>query len=188
MPTSHGQAKRGGRARVPDDSWSAAWSAHVDGLGEFAERRERGRCYLIEGAVLELQVERGRICARVRGSRVYHPTIVVQPLAEPVRAGLRELACVEGCSRRDLLRAALATPQCGLLPRLRELAMVCSCPDHLRWTRGPCKHIFAALYAVGPRLDGEPELLFVLRGVEPDELLAQRRRSRSARTRGVTAP
>jgi uncharacterized Zn finger protein len=35
-----------------------------------------------------------------------------------------------------------------------------------------CKHVAAALYGVGARLDEEPQLLFVLRGVDEKELLA----------------
>ena len=193
MSRSQAQAKRGARAAAV--SCSAAWSAHIDGFGDFAERRERGRAYLHEGAVLELKVEPGRISARVQGSRVYRPTIVVQPLAPAMRAGFREFACAEGCAPDDLLRAALTVPRCGVLPGLRELAMVCTCPDHLRWSRGPCKHLFAALYAVGPRLDDDPGLLFTLRGVELAELAGASRVRRARRgsrarpaARGVTAP
>jgi uncharacterized Zn finger protein len=35
-----------------------------------------------------------------------------------------------------------------------------------------CKHVAAALYGVGARLDEQPQLLFVLRGVDEKELLA----------------
>jgi uncharacterized Zn finger protein len=35
-----------------------------------------------------------------------------------------------------------------------------------------CKHVAAALYGVGARLDEKPELLFVLRGVDENDLLA----------------
>ena len=35
-----------------------------------------------------------------------------------------------------------------------------------------CKHVAAALYGVGARLDEQPQLLFVLRGVDESELIA----------------
>jgi uncharacterized Zn finger protein len=35
-----------------------------------------------------------------------------------------------------------------------------------------CKHISAVLYGVGARLDTQPELLFLLRGVDHQELIA----------------
>ena len=45
----------------------------------------------------------------------------------------------------------------------------CSCPD---WAT-MCKHVAAVLYGVGARLDEQPELLFRLRGVDEQELIAR---------------
>jgi uncharacterized Zn finger protein len=56
----------------------------------------------------------------------------------------------------------------GLFPSPDEITLSCSCPD---WA-GMCKHVAAALYGVGARLDEKPQLLFVLRGVDENELFA----------------
>ena len=56
----------------------------------------------------------------------------------------------------------------GLFPSPQEIKLSCSCPD---WA-DMCKHVAAALYGVGARLTKSPELLFVLRGVDENELLA----------------
>ena len=56
----------------------------------------------------------------------------------------------------------------GLFPTPDEIKLSCSCPD---WA-DMCKHVAAALYGVGARLDEQPRLLFVLRGVDESELLA----------------
>ena len=56
----------------------------------------------------------------------------------------------------------------GLFPSPEEIKLSCSCPD---WA-DMCKHVAAALYGVGARLDEKPQLLFVLRGVDENELLA----------------
>jgi uncharacterized Zn finger protein len=56
----------------------------------------------------------------------------------------------------------------GLFPAPEEITLACSCPD---WA-DMCKHVAAALYGVGARLDEKPELLFVLRNVNEKELLA----------------
>ncbi|MGZ3747177.1 MAG: SWIM zinc finger family protein [Pseudobdellovibrionaceae bacterium] len=45
----------------------------------------------------------------------------------------------------------------------------CSCPDSAEM----CKHIAAVMYGVGAKLDNEPELLFLLRKVDPADLLSQ---------------
>src|SRR5205823_9065345 len=55
----------------------------------------------------------------------------------------------------------------GLFPKPVEIEMRCSCPD---WA-GMCKHIAATLYAVGARLDRQPDLLFLLRCVDHLELI-----------------
>lgn len=56
----------------------------------------------------------------------------------------------------------------GLFPKPGELKLWCSCPD---WAV-MCKHVAAVLYGVGSRLDTRPELLFVLRGVDAEELVS----------------
>jgi uncharacterized Zn finger protein len=56
----------------------------------------------------------------------------------------------------------------GLFPSPDEIELSCSCPD---WA-DMCKHVAAALYGVGARLDENPALLFVLRGVDESELIA----------------
>jgi uncharacterized Zn finger protein len=56
----------------------------------------------------------------------------------------------------------------GLFPAPAEIKLACSCPD---WA-DMCKHVAAVLYGVGARLDQTPQLLFVLRGVDENELLA----------------
>ena len=48
-----------------------------------------------------------------------------------------------------------------------EISLSCSCPD---WAV-MCKHVAAVLYGVGARLDESPELLFLLRGVDQEELI-----------------
>jgi uncharacterized Zn finger protein len=50
----------------------------------------------------------------------------------------------------------------GLFPAPDQIEMRCSCPDAATM----CKHVAAALYGVGARLDEKPELLFVLRAVD----------------------
>jgi uncharacterized Zn finger protein len=56
----------------------------------------------------------------------------------------------------------------GLFPLPGEMSFTCSCPDSARM----CKHVAAVLYGVGARLDNKPELLFALRGVDHEELIA----------------
>ena len=57
----------------------------------------------------------------------------------------------------------------GIFPSPKEISLSCSCPDSATM----CKHVAAAMYGVGARLDDQPELLFLLRGVEPAQLIAK---------------
>jgi uncharacterized Zn finger protein len=57
----------------------------------------------------------------------------------------------------------------GLFPHPREIDLDCSCPDYADM----CKHVAAVLYGVGARLDKNPELLFLLRGVDHGELVGE---------------
>ena len=57
----------------------------------------------------------------------------------------------------------------GLFPTPKEIDLDCSCPD---WA-DLCKHVAASLYGVGARLDQNPGLLFLLRGVDPTDLISK---------------
>ena len=57
----------------------------------------------------------------------------------------------------------------GLFPKPAEIRFSCSCPDYASM----CKHVAAVLYGVGARLDAQPELLFRLRAVDENDLVAR---------------
>ena len=56
----------------------------------------------------------------------------------------------------------------GLFPKPSEIRFSCTCPDGASM----CKHVAAVLYGVGARLDERPELLFRLRAVDENDLVA----------------
>ena len=63
----------------------------------------------------------------------------------------------------------LCEEKTGLFPSPKEIIFTCSCPD---WA-SMCKHVAAVLYGIGARLDHQPELLFTLRKVDQQDLLAR---------------
>src|SRR5205823_14986566 len=67
----------------------------------------------------------------------------------------------------DQVMSIITGRDTGLFPSPAEIKMDCSCPD----SAGLCKHIAAVLYAVGARLDDSPDLLFLLRSVNHEELI-----------------
>ncbi|MGC8519548.1 MAG: SWIM zinc finger family protein, partial [Steroidobacteraceae bacterium] len=158
--------------------WGKAWCANLESYRDYEYRLPRGRSYVRSGAVLDLQIEPGRITAVVAGSRPqpYDVEIRVKPLAAAHWTRLKTQCAGEIGSLIELLEGRLSDrvmgivtdPAQGLFPKPREIEMTCSCPD---WAT-MCKHVAAVLYGVGARLDSEPELLFTLRNLEHGELIA----------------
>jgi uncharacterized Zn finger protein len=155
--------------------WGKAWCKHLESFSDFANRLPRGRTYVRNGSVCHLAVERGRIRARVQGSQMYDVSINVAPLSGPAWKSIKEQCTGKISSLLDLLQGRLSAGvmeivtdrEKGLFPKPREIHMDCSCPDRAVM----CKHVAAALYGVGARLDEKPELLFLLRAVDHDELI-----------------
>src|SRR5665213_4392227 len=69
--------------------------------------------------------------------------------------------------RRVMTR--LCEEKTGLFPSPKDVLFTCSCPH---WA-SMCKHVAAVLYGIGARLDHQPELLFTLRKVERQDLIAK---------------
>ncbi len=156
--------------------WGKAWCAHIAALADLATRLPRGRSYVRGGAVVHLELSRGAVRARVSGTELYRVEIGVAPLAAARWRAVRRACAGRIATAVELLSgrlsaavmAVLCDPGRGIFPRSDELELSCSCPDGARL----CKHLAAVLYGVGARLDRAPELLFALRGVELDELVA----------------
>jgi uncharacterized Zn finger protein len=163
------------KRRIGESVWGRAWCENLERHGDFANRLPRGRTYLRQGAVGHVGIERGHVVGLVQGKDVYMQSIAIDPLSDAQVRVLTEACAGRVDAALDLVRGrlpapvleALRDPRQGLLPQPGQLRMACSCPD---WAR-LCKHLAAVLYGVGLRLDTNPELLFVLRGVEPDLLL-----------------
>ena len=159
--------------------WGKAFCDHLARFASMSNRLDRGRTYVRNGSVFHLAIERCAIHALVSGSEVYKVEITLKPAPrQRWQALTRECAghigsLVELLSGRfdDATLRKLIAPDAGLLPADDELTVRCSCPDggNRQWV---CKHVAAAMFGVGARLDHAPELLFTLRDVDPSELLA----------------
>jgi uncharacterized Zn finger protein len=111
----------------------------------------------------------------VSGSQLYNVAITISPLRKVAWDAVRSACSGRVGSLIDLLRGKLdrgvmevvADRREGLFPLPGEMKFTCDCPD---WA-GMCKHVAAVLYGVGARLDHAPEMLFILRGVNHEELV-----------------
>lgn len=165
------------RGAVAKTFWGKAWCDNLERYSDYENRLPRGRTYVRNGSVIDLQITAGEVRARVMGSSLYQVAVTVA--AVPEKQWLAVGADCAGSidSLVELLQGKLSkavmericTPGSGLFPAPREIKFTCSCPD----SASMCKHIAAALYGVGARLDAQPELLFNLRRVEARDLVAQ---------------
>jgi uncharacterized Zn finger protein len=162
--------------KIAKNFWGQSWCTNLERYSDFASRLPRGRSYVCNGLVVDLQIAKGKIAAKVSGSELYDVAITIAPVAAK-----RWRAICRDCSGSidslvELLQGRLAKSVMdrvcragdGLFPAPDEIKLSCSCPD---WA-DMCKHVAATLYGVGARLDARPQLLFVLRGVDENELLA----------------
>jgi uncharacterized Zn finger protein len=156
--------------------WGKAWCDNLERYSDFANRLPRGRTYVRNGSVLDLQIAPGEIKALVIGSRLYKVKLVITPVTKARWQSLCRDCAGAVDSLVELLQGRLShsvmericQQKTGLFPSPGEIDLACSCPD---WA-DMCKHVAAVLYGVGARLDLQPELLFRLREVDEKELIA----------------
>lgn len=155
--------------------WGEAWCRNLEAYSDYANRLPRGRTYVRNGSVIDLQIEAGRVRALVSGSDIYEVDIRIKPIARPRWTDIKRRCAGQIDSLVELLRGSISKGVMevvtrkgeGLFPSPQEIALSCSCPD---WA-SMCKHVAAVLYGVGARLDRAPEMLFTLRGVDPVEMV-----------------
>ncbi len=161
--------------RIARTFWGDSWCKHLESFSDYQNRLPRGRTYVRNGSVCHLEIASGEIKAIVSGSQLYDVKIAIRKLPEKKWSALKERCSGRIGSLLELLQgrlsnrvmAVVTNRQEGLFPLPSEISMDCSCPD---WAV-MCKHVAATLYGVGARLDEKPELLFVLRGVDHEELI-----------------
>ncbi len=156
--------------------WGKAWCDHLESYADYRNRLPRGRTYVRNGSVGHLEIGPGRVSAVVAGSRTYEISVSISKLANSDWKSVKSRCTGQIGSVLELLQGKLSDEvmavvtdrERGLFPQPDEIRMTCSCPD---WA-GMCKHVSAVLYGIGSRLDRSPEDLFVLRGVDHEELIS----------------
>ena len=157
--------------------WGKAWCDNLEHYSDYANRLPRGRTYARNGSVLDLQVAPGEVKALVSGSMLYRVTVKVSPVAKTRWTSICAdcggaidslVELLQGRFSRGVMDR-ICRQKTGLFPTPGEIKFTCSCPD---WA-SMCKHVAAVLYGVGARLDEQPELIFTLRKVDANDLIAK---------------
>jgi uncharacterized Zn finger protein len=161
--------------KIATTFWGKAWCENLEGYADIASRIERGRSYVRNGSVVDLQIAPNAVTAVVSGSSLYQIKIDISAvpnrqwstICRDCAGGIDSLVeLLQGRFSTNVMKRICRQAD-GLFPRPAEIRFTCSCPD---WA-GMCKHVAAVLYGVGARLDQQPELLFRLRAVDENELV-----------------
>ena len=151
--------------------WGKAWCDNLELYADYANRIERGKRYVRSGAIVDLQIERGKVLARVQGTRKipYKIEARISPLSEEKCQSIIDRCSTKLENVEQLIDGnfptdmkALFEGENGLFPTPREISFHCSCPD---WAL-MCKHVAAVLYGIGARFDDDPLMFFELRGID----------------------
>ncbi len=169
------QSKQG---KFGESWWAKRWIGVLEGFN-IGAGLGRGKSYARNGQVLEIQVGEGVVKAKVQGSRPkpYDVTIQVKTIPREDWARLAALLAKQAIFAAKLLSGempndieqAFKDAGLSLFPgKIADLKTECSCPD---WSN-PCKHIAAVYYLLGEEFDRDPFLIFALRGLARDDLIA----------------
>jgi uncharacterized Zn finger protein len=168
--------------------WSLRWIRVLESFG-WGNRLQRGRNYARQGQVLNIDLQVGRVKAKVQGSRPtpYKVTLDVPPLTDAQWERAADAMAQQAIFAAKLLAGempqdieeAFRVAGVPLFPQTaRDIKTECSCPDFAN----PCKHIAAVYYLLGERFDEDPFLIFHLRGRMREQIMDALRARRAAVT------
>lgn len=184
FPASTPRQARGGikarskRGAFSETWWGKRWIAVLESFN-LGTRLQRGRTYARKGQVLSVQIDAGKVAAKVQGSRArpYEVSIALKEipalgwktLGKAVSADVAVAAKLMAGEMPQDLEAVFAKAGVPLFPsRAADLRTSCSCPDY----SNPCKHIAAVYYLLAEEFDRDPFLLLRLRGRSREEFVA----------------
>src|SRR5260370_32805216 len=193
------QLKKKGRAVSPVEIegrgiattfWGKAWCENLERYGDYANRLPRGRTYVRNGSVIDLQIAFGEVKALVSGSSIYKVAVKITPVSKARWKSICKDCAGAIDSLVELLQGrfskgvmeSICQEKTGLFPSPNEITFTCSCPD---WA-SMCKHVAAVLYGIGTRLDEKPDMLFALRNVNHQDLIARAGKGMSGARKGTS--
>ena len=158
--------------------WGAAWVEKMERLAE-PSRFAGGALYARTGFLPAIRFDGRTVAARVQVP--HEPSYMVRISFDPfsheqwerLLAEVRDRgALASSLSSGDLpleIQTAFSRAKLRFMPeRYVDLHLECACPDWLK----PCKHLVAVWLRFARDFDHDPFLLFELRGLKRDELLA----------------
>jgi uncharacterized Zn finger protein len=155
--------------------WSGRFLRSLERLG-MTTRLKKGHVCFQQGRVVDIEIESGVVRSVVKEKEEFYCQIFFEPLsAMEWNESLDRLAFAD-LSAAALLTVGRMPPQIEdffvpsgrrLLPQAEsDLELHCSCCAQ----EEPCRHLAATAYALAEKLDSDPWLLFLLRGLSAEEV------------------
>jgi len=117
--------------------WGKAWCENLERYSDYANRLPRGRTYVRNGSVVDLQIAPGAIHARVSGSQLYKVTLEIAPVAKTHWKSICDdcggaidslVELLQGRLSKGVMERICRQKQ-GLFPAPAEIHLSCMCPD-----------------------------------------------------------
>lgn len=157
--------------------WGIMWNTNLERYATYSNRIGRGKSYVRNGLVIDLQIFSSQVNAYVQGSKKtpYKITITIDKIDDRIIEKIKKQCqgkldtleqLLDGNFSKELADVFMLEGA-GLFPEPKAINFQCTCPD---WT-DCCKHVSAVLYGIGSKLDINPLLFFTLRGIDIDDFL-----------------
>ena len=179
LPAEGGLRARSRRGDIGETWWSRRFIEILESFG-LGSRLDRGRNYARRGQVLDLEVGKGLVQARVQGSRPrpYRVRLGVETLDERDWARAEDALAAKAVFAAKLLAGEMPRDieetftacRLSLFPASSDqLTSSCTCPDSEKVRL--CKHVAAVFYLLAEAFDRDPFLVFTWRGRTREDLL-----------------
>src|SRR5712691_11659936 len=67
---------------IANSFWGKSWCSNLERYSDYANRLPRGRTYVRNGSVVDLQIASGEIKAMVSGSEIYSVAVKIAPISK----------------------------------------------------------------------------------------------------------
>jgi uncharacterized Zn finger protein len=114
--------------------WGKAWCENLESYSDYENRLPRGRTYVRNGSVVDLQIAAGQVTALVSGSEIYEVKVSIQPVEKTRWQSICADCAGSIDSLVELLQgklskavmARISQQQAGLFPSPKEINLSCS--------------------------------------------------------------
>jgi len=157
-----------------------SWLELLEDYGSsYGPRVARGRS-LARGRIRALWFSPGFADAEVHDKEIHRSTLRVRSYSQSewkkvlkvLAKNLSHVATLMEGRMPERLVEDLATGGIDIMPTVEEISGDCSCADY----ELPCAHLCGVHHVVGDAIDGEPFLLFTLRGRTREQIMSSLRR------------